>query len=254
MSNANLYAVLESGFPVDRQSVAIETPELCYTWDDMDRASACLANLLASLKLPAGARVAVQVEKSPEALLLYLATLRAGLVYLPLNTAYREAEIEYFLGNAEPDVVVCTPENEPWVERIARAAGVRHIYTLGDRRTGTRRTTVVPGSNTTGTSLFDGWIELSVVTATVPFTGPFSVFSSRTPNDTQPLLFVTASAPSSGVTFILRSALADGATSPSAITQAAVRRRLITRASPPAPPAPDGSGPRSPAPPRPDRC
>ena len=134
---SNLYAVLESGFPVDRKGVAIETPEHCYTWDDVDRASACLANLLAALDLPAGARVAVQLEKSPEALLLYLATLRAGLVYLPLNTAYRESEIEYFLGNAEPDVVVCTPENEPWVERIARNAGVRHIYTLGDKRAGT---------------------------------------------------------------------------------------------------------------------
>lgn len=134
---SNLYTVLESGFPADRQTVAIETPEHCYTWDDMDRASACLANLLSSLALPAGARVAVQVEKSPEALLLYLATLRAGLVYLPLNTAYREAEIAYFLGNAEPDVVVCAPENEDWVGRIARTAGVGHVYTLGEQRTGT---------------------------------------------------------------------------------------------------------------------
>ena len=70
MSNANLYAVLEGGFPADRKQVALETPELAYTWDDIDRATACLANLLTSLKLPAGARVAVQVEKSPEALSL----------------------------------------------------------------------------------------------------------------------------------------------------------------------------------------
>jgi len=137
MSNANLYTVLESGFPADRQSIAIETPELSYTWDDIDRASACLANLLAGLDLPEGSRVAVQVEKSPEALLLYLATLRAGLVYLPLNTAYREAEVAYFLGDAEPAVVVCSPENEPWIERLARDAGVGHIYTLGEHRTGT---------------------------------------------------------------------------------------------------------------------
>jgi malonyl-CoA/methylmalonyl-CoA synthetase len=50
----------------------------------------------------------VQVEKSVEALLLYLATLRAGYVFLPLNTAYQSAEIEYFIGNAEPAVVVCS--------------------------------------------------------------------------------------------------------------------------------------------------
>ncbi|MGK0557973.1 malonate--CoA ligase [Bordetella bronchiseptica] len=137
MSNANLYAVLEGGFPADRDRVALETPTLRYTWNDIDRASACLANLLASLKLSAGARVAVQVEKSPEALLLYLATLRAGLVYLPLNTAYREAEIEYFLGNAEPAVVVCTSANAGWVRRAAAKAGSAHVYTLDEDRTGT---------------------------------------------------------------------------------------------------------------------
>ncbi|ANN66298.1 malonate--CoA ligase [Bordetella bronchialis] len=137
MSNANLYAVLETGFPRDRSQVAIETPTLRYTWDDIDRASACLANLLTSLDLPKDARVAVQVEKSPEALLLYLATLRAGLVYLPLNTAYRESEIEYFLGNAEPSVVVCSSANLPWIQKLADRSGVAHVYTLDDDRTGT---------------------------------------------------------------------------------------------------------------------
>ena len=137
MSNANLYAVLQGGFPKDRSKVALETPDLEYTWDDIDRATACLANLLTSLDLPDGSRVAVQVEKSPEALLLYLATLRAGLVYLPLNTAYREAEIEYFLGNAEPAVVVCASKNQDWVQRAADKAGCAHVYTLDEDRTGT---------------------------------------------------------------------------------------------------------------------
>jgi malonyl-CoA/methylmalonyl-CoA synthetase len=137
VSNANLYAVLETGFPQDRSRIAIETPTLRYTWDDIDRASACLANLLKSLDLPKDARVAVQVEKSPEALLLYLATLRAGLVYLPLNTAYRESEIDYFLGNAEPSVVVCASGSLPWIQRLALKSGVPHVYTLDDDRTGT---------------------------------------------------------------------------------------------------------------------
>ena len=137
MSNDNLYAVLEQGFPTDRSAVAIETPDLEYTWDDLDKSSARMANLLASLNLPAGSRVAVQVEKSPEALLLYLATIRAGLVYLPLNTAYRESEIEYFLGDAEPAVVVCSGGNVEWVQRVADKAGTAHVYTLNDDRTGT---------------------------------------------------------------------------------------------------------------------
>ena len=75
------------------------------------------------MKLPAGSRIAVQVEKSVEAMMLYLATLRAGYVFLPLNTAYRSAEIEYFIGNAEPAVVVCSAANFGWVSKIAFKAG-----------------------------------------------------------------------------------------------------------------------------------
>ncbi len=139
--NANLYALLEAGFPADRSACALETIDaqgrpLYYSWDDIDRASARIANLLASLKLPAGARVAVQVEKSPEALLLYLATLRAGYVYLPLNTAYQAAEIDYFVGNAEPALVVCAPGSAEWITPIAKQHRVKHVMTLGDDRTG----------------------------------------------------------------------------------------------------------------------
>ncbi|MBP8183591.1 MAG: AMP-binding protein, partial [Rhodoferax sp.] len=137
MKNENLFAALRAAFPVELDSVAIETDSgLHYSWRDLDRATAMMANLLVSLKLPAGARVAVQVEKSVEALMLYLATLRAGYVFLPLNTAYQSAEIEYFIGNAEPAVVVCTPQNFGWVSKIAFKAGSGHVFTLGDDRTG----------------------------------------------------------------------------------------------------------------------
>ena len=136
MSHANLYTLLTSGFPADRSQTAIETPEHHYSWHDIDAISGRLANLLSSLKLPAGSRVAVQTEKSPEALMLYLATLRAGLVYLPLNTAYRSSEIEYFLGNAEPLVAVCSAENLEWFAPLAKAAGTPHVYTLEADGTG----------------------------------------------------------------------------------------------------------------------
>jgi malonyl-CoA/methylmalonyl-CoA synthetase len=90
----------------------------------------------ASLELPEGSRVAVQVEKSVEAMLLYLATLRAGYVFLPLNTAYQSAEIEYFIGNAEPAVVVCTPGNFGWVSQDRLHGGHAACVHLGDDRTG----------------------------------------------------------------------------------------------------------------------
>ena len=95
-----------------------------------------MANLLASLDLPEGARIAVQVDKSVEAMVLYLATLRAGYVYLPLNTAYQSAEIDYFIGNAEPAVVVCTTKNFGWVSKIAFTAATQQVFTLNEDRTG----------------------------------------------------------------------------------------------------------------------
>ena len=138
---SNLFSALRAAFPADLSATAVEATAgdgspLLYTWSDLDRASARMANLLVSLKLPAGSRIAVQVEKSVEAMLLYLATLRAGYVFLPLNTAYQSAEIEYFVGNAEPAVVVCTPGNFGWVSKIAFTAGTQHVFTLGDDRTG----------------------------------------------------------------------------------------------------------------------
>ena len=139
--NHNLFAALREAFPADLNTTAIETVDgpgapLRYSWRDIDRATAMMANLLASLKLPEGSRIAVQVEKSVEAVMLYLATLRAGYVFLPLNTAYQSAEIEYFIGNAEPAVVVCSGKNFGWVSKIAFQAGTRHVFTLNDDRTG----------------------------------------------------------------------------------------------------------------------
>ena len=135
--NHNLFAALRAAFPKDLSAIAVETDNgLFYSWADLEQASAKMANLLVSLKLPAGARVAVQVEKSVEAMMLYLATIRAGYVFLPLNTAYQSAEIEYFIGNAEPSVVVCSPKNFGWVSKIAFKAGTQSVFTLGDDRTG----------------------------------------------------------------------------------------------------------------------
>ena len=131
--NANLYALFRARFPSDLDDCWLETSDgLYYSWRDLERGSAKIANLFASLNLPAGARIAAQVEKSPEALMLYLATVRAGFVYLPLNTAYRAAEMAYFIENASPSVVVCSPKNFGWVAQTAFARGTSHIFTLDE--------------------------------------------------------------------------------------------------------------------------
>jgi malonyl-CoA/methylmalonyl-CoA synthetase len=137
MENRNLFAALRAAFPQDLDGIAVETDTgLAYSWRDLERGTAMIANLLASLGIEPGARIAVQVEKSVEAMMLYLATLRAGYVFLPLNTAYQKAEIEYFVGNAEPAVVVCSPANFGWVSKIAFQAGTQHVFTLGEDRNG----------------------------------------------------------------------------------------------------------------------
>ena len=137
MKNHNLFAALRAAFPTDLDAVAVETDnDLSYSWRDLERSTAMMANLLKSLQLPPGARIAVQVEKSVEAMMFYLATLRAGYVFLPLNTAYQSAEIEYFIGNAEPAVVVCSSKNFGWVSKIAFKAGTQNVFTLDDDRSG----------------------------------------------------------------------------------------------------------------------
>ena len=102
----------------------IETAEgRRWTYGDMIALSGRLAGALSALGVEPGDRVAVQVEKSPEALMLYLACLRAGAVYLPLNTAYTLAELDYFIGDAAPRLVVVDPKSRDGVEPIARAHG-----------------------------------------------------------------------------------------------------------------------------------
>ncbi len=127
----NLYSLFAAHFPQDKSACCIETHDGRYfSWDDIEQASAKLANLLVSLRLQPGARIAVQVEKSAESLLLYLATLRAGYVFLPLNTAYQAAEMRYFIQDAEPEVVVCAPDNFGWLSQIAFQSGCKHVFTL----------------------------------------------------------------------------------------------------------------------------
>lgn len=136
----NLFTALRAAWPATDQDPAILSDAGTYTWADLDRASAMLANLLESLQLKGvdgrPAVVAAHVDKSVESLLLYLATLRAGLVYLPLNPAYRAAELEYFVVDARPAVLVCRPEDEEWVIPVAAYGEVDHLFTLGTQRNG----------------------------------------------------------------------------------------------------------------------
>lgn len=137
----NLYTHLRAAFPADLERIAIEAwsadaSRRSYSWRDLEQGSARIANLLASLELPTGSRIAVQVEKSVEAVMLYLATLRTGLVFLPLNMAYQPDEMAYFIGDAEPAVVVCTPANFGCISKLAFQRGSAHVFTLAEDGSG----------------------------------------------------------------------------------------------------------------------
>jgi len=108
-----------------------------WRYADVDARSAAHADCLTGLGIAPGDRVTVQVEKSPEALCLYLACLRAGFVFHPLNMAYTASELDYFLHNAEPAAVVCDPKHEATVKEIADRAGARYVFTLDGDGAGT---------------------------------------------------------------------------------------------------------------------
>ena len=101
-----------------------------YSYGQMQQRSAQLANALLDLDVQPGDRVVVQVDKSAAAIFLYLACLRAGAVYVPLNTAYTLAELEYFIFDAQPRVLVCTPARLAALLPLAQRLGVQQVVTL----------------------------------------------------------------------------------------------------------------------------
>jgi malonyl-CoA/methylmalonyl-CoA synthetase len=144
-------SLLHAGAAAHPGAAFIETPEgRTYTYGDAEAATASLANHLVGLGVKPGDRVAAQVEKSPQALFVYLATLRAGAVYLPLNTAYTEHELDYFVGDAQPKVFVCAPERQAAIVPIAAAHGAA-VATLDARGAGT----IMAGASACATSFED---------------------------------------------------------------------------------------------------
>ncbi|MFG6179240.1 malonyl-CoA synthase [Halomonas sp. THAF12] len=130
--NHNLFLQFQAHFRQTPDKTLIDTPEgKRYSYAEVLATSQRLAGALQALDVQPGDRVAVQVDKSPEAIMLYLACLQVGAVYLPLNTAYTGAEIDYFLGDAEPQLYVCPPERSGEAQRFCQAGRAVHVESLG---------------------------------------------------------------------------------------------------------------------------
>jgi malonyl-CoA/methylmalonyl-CoA synthetase len=136
--NANLYSTMRSRFAADPGRTALESPGgRVLTYGGLEEMAARMAGVLAARGVAPGDRVVAQVEKSTAAVSLYLGCLRAGAVFVPLNTAYTDAEVGNFLADAEPRVfvrsrggdvaglrvdVLGTDETSPlWAEALATA-------------------------------------------------------------------------------------------------------------------------------------
>lgn len=132
MTGNNMYLEIARIANAHPERIAVETRGAAtFTYDDVDSQSARYANCLLGTGLTRGDRVAVQVEKSVQSLFLYLACLRAGLVYLPLNTAYQSSELDYFLRDAEPGLIVVQPGSESVMQDISQSSIHAPVTTLG---------------------------------------------------------------------------------------------------------------------------
>lgn len=133
----NLYSHFQSQFTAhaNKELLCTEKDD-SFSYAEIDRGSARLSNTLSNAGVKPGDRVSVQVRKSPQALMLYVACLRAGFVYHPLNPAIQVKELEFFLGDATPKVVVCDSGNEATLRPMTKKAGIPTLINLDGEHSG----------------------------------------------------------------------------------------------------------------------
>ncbi|ESR26249.1 malonate--CoA ligase [Lutibaculum baratangense] len=132
-----LFAALERAVPDLNKPLFILADGETVSYGETFALAARFADALHGLGIRPGDRVAVQVDKSWQAIALYVGTLKAGAVYLPLNTGYTESEISYFLSDAQAALFVCRPALLQSLSKVAHAAGVAAVASLGTKGEGT---------------------------------------------------------------------------------------------------------------------
>src|SRR5271155_4790782 len=132
--SANLFDLMEARAPPPEKPALETSDATALTYGELFERSARAAHALVRLGVKPGDRVAAQIEKSTDAIVVALACLRAGAVLLPLNTAYTLVELEYFLGDSEPALTLCRPEWLESVRALALKLGLRWVESLGVKR------------------------------------------------------------------------------------------------------------------------
>jgi len=131
-----LFDALVAPLEMRRDAVLIRPDDSEVTGEQLFALSGQIANVLLDAGVEPGHRVAMQCEKSIEALALYLACLRVGSLFLPLNTAYMPAEMDYFVGDAEPTIVVSSIQAADQLAPICANHNAT-LFTLGENSDGT---------------------------------------------------------------------------------------------------------------------
>ena len=127
----NLYLTYKEGFPKDLDSTFIEnTDGSKISYGELEEESTKYANGLSELGLQPGDRVSVQLNKSHEVVFIYLACLRANLIFHPINTAYKENELSFLLNDAKPSVFICEKEIYENISFLNLEESISHIFTL----------------------------------------------------------------------------------------------------------------------------
>jgi len=136
--NHNLYARFHKIFEarLDKTLLATDNGDE-WRYADVEGNAARLAGLLAQSGVKPGDRVSVQAAKSPALLCLYLACLRGGFVFHPLNPAYQAAELDYFFSDAEPAAVVCDNATVEVIGPLAKRLSIPRLFTLAQDGSGT---------------------------------------------------------------------------------------------------------------------
>ncbi len=134
---ANLYSLLAASLQAQGSRTVVSSGQQQLSGTQLDAQVARYAATLQSLGLSPGERLAVQVEKSLENIVLYLACLRLGAVYLPLNTAYQASEVDYFVRDATPRILVTAPPRAGELASVAQRNSVATLLTLDTDGTGT---------------------------------------------------------------------------------------------------------------------
>ncbi len=135
--SGNLFSQLRDTFETADKPFITRVDGTALTYKALSDMTGRFANALTGNGVEAGDRVAVQVEKSPEALALYLACVRAGAIFLPLNTGYTISELEYFIGDAKPAMIVCSPARLEALTALGDSEGCKAVMTLDENGRGT---------------------------------------------------------------------------------------------------------------------